>query len=542
MRRLNAITLIAFLLLFFCACSDQNSVQIPAPREPGKPAYGDSLIEGTIGEPSTLIPLLASDSASHSVAGLVYNGLLKYDKNLELRGDLAESWDVSPDGLTITFHLRRGVKWQDGRAFTSRDVMYTYRTIIDPKTPTAYAEDFLQVKSAVAPDPYTFQVVYAKPFAPALASWGLSILPAHLLEGKDITKSELARKPVGTGPYRLSEWIAGQRLILESNNNYFEGRPFIEKRIFRIIPDTSTMYMELKAGGLDMMGLTPVQFKRQTNGADFLSMFNKYSYPVPSYTYLGYNLKNPLFVDKRVRQAITCAINKDELVAGVLFGLGQPGNTPFIPGTWAYNSALRPFQYDPKRAAALLAAAGWREKNSNGILVRDGKPFRFTILTNQGNEQRIKSAQIIQYRLKKIGIDARIRVLEWASLLTNYIDKRNFDTVLMGWNMSQDPDQYDIWHSSKTAPKELNFISYKNREVDRLLEEGRSTFDREKRRACYFRIQEIIVEEQPYTFLYVPLALPAISARIRGIEPAPAGIGHNFIQWYVPQKEQLADR
>lgn len=542
MRQLKAFTLSALLLFLCCACSDQNSQPVPAPREPGKPAFGDSLIEGTIGEPSTLIPLLASDSASHSVAGLIYNGLLKYDKNLELTGDLAESWEVSPDGLTITFHLRRGVKWHDGRAFTSRDVMYTYRTIIDPKTPTAYAEDFLQVKSAAAPDPYTFQVVYAKPFAPALASWGLAILPAHLLEGKDITKSELARKPVGTGPYRFGEWIAGQRLILEANSSYFEGRPFIEKRIFRIIPDTSTMYMELKAGGLDMMGLTPVQFKRQTNGADFLSMFNKYSYPVPSYTYLGYNLKNPLFVDKRVRQAITCAINKDELVAGVLFGLGQPGNTPFIPGTWAYNAALRPFQYDPQRAVALLAAAGWREKNSDGFLVRDGKPFRFTILTNQGNEQRIKSAQIIQYRLKKIGIDARIRVLEWASLLTNYIDKRNFDTVLMGWNMSQDPDQYDIWHSSKTAPKELNFISYKNREVDQLLEEGRSTFDREKRRACYLRIQEIIAEEQPYTFLYVPLALPAISARIRGIEPAPAGIGHNFIRWYVPQKEQLADR
>ncbi|NJD90821.1 MAG: peptide-binding protein, partial [Geobacter sp.] len=399
MRQLKAFTLSALLLFLCCACSDQNSLPVPAPREPGKPAFGDSLIEGTIGEPSTLIPLLASDSASHSVAGLIYNGLLKYDKNLELTGDLAERWEVSTDGLTITFHLRRGVKWHDGRAFTSRDVMYTYRTIIDPKTPTAYAEDFLQVKSAAAPDPYTFKVVYAKPFAPALASWGLAILPAHLLEGKDITKSELARKPVGTGPYRFAEWIAGQRLILEANSNYFEGRPFIEKRIFRIIPDTSTMYMELKAGGLDMMGLTPVQFKRQTNGADFLSMFNKYSYPVPSYTYLGYNLKNPLFVDKRVRQAITCAINKDELVSGVLFGLGQPGNTPFIPGTWAYNAALRPFQYDPQRAVALLAAAGWRDKNSDGFLVRDGKPFRFTILAYQGNEQRIKSAQIIQSRL-----------------------------------------------------------------------------------------------------------------------------------------------
>ncbi|CAG0995383.1 partial Oligopeptide-binding protein AppA, partial [Geobacteraceae bacterium] len=185
-------------------------------RGAGVPAHGDALVVGTIGEPSNLIPLLASDSSSHDVAGNVFNGLLKYDKNLELVGDLAESWRVSPDGLTITFTLRRGVKWHDGTEFTSRDALYTYRVTIDPKTPTAYAEDFKQVKTAEAPDRYTFRVTYGKPFAPALASWGVGILPAHLLEGKDITKSELSRHPVGTGPYRFKEWVAGQKLVLEA--------------------------------------------------------------------------------------------------------------------------------------------------------------------------------------------------------------------------------------------------------------------------------------------------------------------------------------
>jgi peptide/nickel transport system substrate-binding protein len=531
------------LIFLLVSCTSGEDVSTPqVKREAGIPAYGDSLVEGSIGEPSTLIPLLASDAASHSVAALVYNGLVKYDKNLNLVGDLAEKWDISPDGLAITFHLRKGVKWHDGKEFTSRDVLYTYKTIIDPKTPTAYAEDFLQVKKAVATGPYIVRVEYAKPFAPALASWGMSILPAHLLEGKDITKSELGRKPVGTGPYRLTEWTPGQRLVLESYHGYFEGRPYIDRRVIRIIPDTSTMYMELKAGGLDMMGLTPVQYKKQTNNAEFLKRFNKFSYPVPSYTYLGYNLKNPLFADKRVRQAITCAINKDELVQGVLFGLGQPAYGPFQPGTWANDPDLKPFPYDPKRAERLLGEAGWKRTEDDGVLMKDGKPFRFTILTNQGNDQRIKSAQIIQYRLKKIGIDVKIRVLEWASLLTNYIDTRNFETVLMGWSLSQDPDQYDIWHSSKTGPKELNFISYKNSEVDRLLEEGRGTFDKEKRRKCYYRMQEILADEQPYTFLYVPLALPVVSVRFRGIEPAPAGIDYNFIKWYVPKSEQISER
>jgi peptide/nickel transport system substrate-binding protein len=515
---------------------------MPIARPAGEPAYGDSLVEGTIGEPSTLLPILASDSASHSVASLIYNGLVKYDKNLNLTGDLAESWQVSPDGLTITFHLRKGVKWHDGQDFTARDVLYTYRTIIDPKTPTAYAEDFLQVKKIAEIDRFTVKVTYAKPFAPALASWGTNILPAHLLEGKDISKSELGRKPVGTGPYRFIEWTAGQRVVLGANHDYFEGRPYLEQRVFRIIPDSSTMYMELKSGGLDMMNLTPVQFRRQTNSAEFRQRFNKFDYPVPAYTYLGYNLKKDLFKDKRVRQALTCAINKDELVHGVLFGLGQAGHTPFQQGTWAYNNSLQPFPYDPQRAERLLAEAGWVRQGEGGLLMKNGKPFEFTILTNQGNEQRIKTAQIIQYRLKKIGISCRIRVLEWASLLTNYIDTRNFDAVLMGWSLSQDPDQFDIWHSSKTGRKELNFVSFSNSEVDRLLEEGRGTFDIERRRACYYRMQEIIVEEQPYTFLYVPAALPVINARVRGIEPAPAGIGHNQIKWYVPLKEQLAER
>src|SRR6185369_11829107 len=238
----------------------------------------DAIVEGTIGEASTLIPILATDASSFAVAGQVYNGLVKYDKDLKIIGDLAESFDISKDGLTITFHLRKGVRWHDGKPFTARDVLYTHRVVIDPNTPTAYSEDFKQVKTIVAPDDYTVRVTYGVPFAPALASWAMSILPAHLLEGQDITKSPLARNPVGTGPYRFREWVAGQKIVLESNHDYFEGRPYIDRIIYRIIPDTSTMYMELKAGAIDLMNLTPVQYARQTSSRQFTSRFNKYRY------------------------------------------------------------------------------------------------------------------------------------------------------------------------------------------------------------------------------------------------------------------------
>jgi peptide/nickel transport system substrate-binding protein len=525
-------------LLLLAACDRERGTSPPPRKGSGMPAYGDAIVAGSIGEPSTLIPILATDSASSDISGLVYNGLVRYDKNLQLEGDLAERWDISRDGLTITFHLRRGVTWHDGVRFTSRDALYTYRVTIDPKTPTAYADSFKQVVKAEAPDDYTFRVTYARPFAPALESWGMPVLPAHLLEGKDITKSPLSRSPVGTGPYIFRQWVAGQRVVLESNPDYYEGRPYIGRYIYKIIPDSSTMYMELKAGGVDQMGISPIQYQRQTGTADFASKFNKYRYPAAAYTYLAYNLRNPLFADKRVRQALTSAINKEEIIHGVLLGMGQVAHGPFKPGTWAYNPRVRDFGYSPERARALLAEAGWRERDRDGILVKNGKPFQFTILTNQGNDQRLKSAVIIQYRLKAIGIDVKIRVIEWASFLSQFIDKGNFDAVLLGWTITPDPDIFDIWHSSKTGPKEFNFIRYMNPEVDRLLEQGRSTFDMEERKRCYFRLQEVLAEDQPYTFLYVPDALPVVSARFRGIEPAPAGIGHNFIRWYVPKEEQ----
>lgn len=526
------------LSLFVFSCSREPTPVNSAPRSAGPPAYGDALVIGTIGEASNLIPILASDAASHDIAGLVYNGLLKYDKNLNIVGELAESWDVSQDGLVITFHLRKGVKWHDGEEFTSRDVIYTYRVTVDPDTPTAYAEDFKQVRKAEALDQYTVRITYDKPFAPALASWGVAVLPAHLLEGKDITKSPLSRKPVGTGPYRFKEWLSGQKIVLEASPDYYEGKPYVGRYVSRLIPDLSTMYLELKAGAVDLMNLTPIQYQRQTETPEFAARYNKYRYPASMYVYLGYNLHNPKFSDKRVRQAITMAINKEEIIHGVLLGMGQKAHGPYKPGTWAYNPGVRDLGYDPAGARRLLAEAGWKQ-GPGGVLTKNGKPFQFTILTNQGNDLRIKTAQIVQQRLRSVGITVKIRVVEFASLIANFIDKRDFDAIIMGWTISQDPDLFDVWHSSKTGPKELNFIGYSNPNVDRLIEEGRRTFDQEKRRSCYWRIQEIMAEDQPYTFLYVPDALPAVSARFRGIEPAPAGIMHNFHKWYVPKAEQI---
>ena len=526
------------ILLAACSGPDRDEGAVAVREGQDVPAYGDILVEGSIGDASNLIPVLATDNASHSISGLIFNGLVKYDRDLNIVGDLAESWDISKDGLVITFHLRKGVRWHDGQPFTAEDVLFTYRLTIDPKTPTAYAGDFLKVKKAEALDPHTFRVTYDKPFAPALMSWGSSVMPKHLLEGKDVTKSPLARHPIGTGPYRFKEWKTGQKIVLDYNPDYFEGRPFLDGRVMRIIPDMATMFLELRARGIDQMGLTPLQYTRQTENGYFRNHFRKYRYLSFSYTYLGFNLQNPMFADRRVRQALAYAVNKEELIDGVLLGLGKEASGPFKPETWQYNPDVKRYPYDPKRALELLAEAGWRDTDGDGILDKKGQRFEFELLVNQGNEVRAKTAEIAQRRLAEVGISVKIRVIEWAAFIKEFINKRRFDAVILGWTIPMDPDLHDVWHSSKTGPSELNFISYKNEEVDTLLERGRSTFDRKERKRCYDRIQEIMAEDQPYIFLYVPDALPIFNARIHGIEPAPIGIGHNTIWWYVPKEEQ----
>ncbi|HWU38866.1 MAG TPA: peptide-binding protein, partial [Candidatus Acidoferrum sp.] len=515
--------------------------------EEGGPAYGDTLVEASIGDISGLIPNITSDSSSQEIGSLIYSNLVRTDKNLRLEGELAEGWDISKDQLAITFHLRQGVKWHDGVELTAEDVDFTYRYMIDPKTPTAYAESFRQIRHAEVVDRFTYRITYDKPYSPGLLSWGIWILPQHILErpwkaGVDLRTTAQNSTPCGSGPYLFREWKTGEKVVLESSPAYFEGRPYIRRVVYRIIPDPATTFLELKARNVDMAGLTPIQYRRQTDYPAFRKTFNKYRYLANGYAYLGFNLLDSRFQDKRVRQAMAHAINKQEIIEGVLLGLGQEAVGPYKPGTWWYKADVKTYPFDPERAKALLAAAGWKERNNEGVLVRDGRPFSFTIRTNQGNQVRQQTAEIIQRRLRAVGIDAKIHIVEWAAFINQFIRKKDYEAIILGWGLGLDPDQYDIWHSSKTGPDELNHISYKNPKVDELLEAGRRTFDEAKRKAIYGEFQDIMAEEQPVVFLYVPDSLPVVSSRVRGIVPAPAGITYNFIKWYVPANLQRYTR
>ena len=516
-------------------CGKKTALEkIPDAGRTHAPAYGDAIVEGTIADPSILNPVLASDSASSDVTGLIFNSLLRYDKDLNLEGELAESWEISSDGTVITFVLKPDIKWHDGHMLTAHDIVFTVKTFLDPKVKTAYRSNFMNIKKYKALDDLIFKVWYKEPFAPSLEKiGGMSILPKHLLKGRNINQTDdFNFRPVGSGPYRFVSWKRAESVMLQANPEYFEGRPYLNRVVYRIIPDMSVQFLELQNGGLDMMGLTPNQYSDEGSKPDFSGKFNRYRYAGNQYTYMGFNLRKAMFRNKKFRQAIALAIDKEALVQGVLEGLGTVSTGPYTPNSWAYNEDVKAVPYDSLRARELFVEAGYRYAK-DGKLTRDGKSVTFTLLTNQGNRNREQTATIIQSQLKDVGIEVKIRIIAWSTFLSEFVNKRKFDAVLLGWSLARDPDLYSIWHSSKTGEHEFNFVSYKNAEVDRLIVQGRKTFNRNKRIALYNRVHAIIADELPYVFLYVPDSLPAVHRRILGIVPGAAGIGYNFIKWFV---------
>lgn len=532
--------LLALTLLALAACKPEARPQTDYTTPPGPPAVGDVFNTAIIGNPPSLVPYLAADSTASSIAGNIYHALLTYDGDLNLVPQLAESFSVTPDNLSITFKLKPNLKFADGSPLTSKDVSATFHALINPDTKTPYADDYLRVSKFETPDPLTVRVTYAEPFAPSLSSWaGLLVMPAKIIaKTKSFNDTSLKDTPLGSGPYKLDRWRRGQDLLLSINSSSYE-KPRIQQLYMRTLPDQSTQWLELKAGNLDEAALSPLAYTRLTQADWFKNNYNTYRYLSSAYTYMGFNLKDPLFADKRVRQALSYAVDRQGLINAALFGQGEPLASIIKPGTWAYNTQLMPYPFNPEKAQKLFAEAGW-VKGPDGILTNaKGEKFRFTLSTNQGNETRLKTAQILQKFFADVGVVMEIRVQEWSTFLTNTIKPRAFQTVLMGWTLPAEPDPYDVWHSTKTKESEFNIVSFNNKEADAAIVASRSTFNQADRKKHLGRLQEILSDEQPYLWLYAPYALEAVHKRVVGIKPAPAGIGYNSMEWYVPKAWEL---
>lgn len=539
----NSLFLLALASVLLSGCSGKD----PKIYDPNGPvADGDVLIESEPYDAKTLNPPLISEVAGADIDGLVFNGLTRYNDKLEIEPCLAEKWKVSKDGKTITYYLRRGVKFHDGVEFMANDVLFTYQVYTDKTVNTPEGAMYQDVKSVEVMGPYEVKVTFKRPFALALSLFD-TILPKHLLEGQDINTSDFGRHPIGTGPYKFVEWKTDQRIVLQANPDYWEGAPHIKKFVMRVIPDQSTQFLELLDGGLDCVGawlhgtLSAEQYVLQSNTPKLKNYYNVYKTHSLEYTYIGWNELNPLFSDKKVRQALTMAIDRNAIIQNAMNGLADVCTGPFPYGSWATNPKVQPWPYDPEKARKLLKEAGWK-MGADGLLhkkiANKDTPFRFTLILTQGKVDRERSATIIQQQLKKVGIQVDIRILEWTALLSQYLEPKKFDACIMGWSLNPDPDCYTIFASTQTGQYQQNMVSYKNKKVDGLLLQGRQTLDQAKRQKIYWQIHSLLSEDQPYTFLYIPDQLTAIHRRFKGYTMNDFDILTHPEGWYVPQAQQ----
>jgi ABC-type transport system substrate-binding protein len=426
-------------------------------------------------------------------------------------GDILPPTEHNP---VIEFRLRSGVKFHDGYEFTARDVEFTYHAIMDPKNLSPRVADYEPVKAVQVIDPLIVRIVYKRLYSPALGTWGIGILPEHLLNaevlkqealsaGRDpktfsLRDSKFNRHPVGCGPFVFERWQSDQYIILNRYQDYWEGPPNFHRYAYRVIPDLLTQEMEFYAGTLDSYDVQPYQVQRLKNDPRYQS-FSGTSF---GYTYIGYNMRRKPFDDVRVRRALGMAIDVDKIIKYVLYNQGERITGPFVKQTDYYDQNIKPLPYNPEGALKLLAEAGWR-RNSQGWLEKDGKKLEFTLITNSGNDIRKAILAIAQDAWKQIGVDVRTDLLEWSVFIQQRVDKADFDALVLGWSMGIDPDLYQIWHSSQTGTNQLNFVSFKNAEADKLIIDIRQEYNHEKQVAYCHRLHEIIAEEQPYTFLYV---------------------------------------
>ncbi|MGD9417209.1 MAG: ABC transporter substrate-binding protein, partial [Desulfobacterales bacterium] len=425
----------------------------------------------------------------------------------------------------IEFQLRPDVKFHDGHAFDAHDVRFTYDAIMDPRNLSPRIADYEPVKKVMVIDPLTVRIVYKRLYSPAIGTWGMGILPEHLLNDARLKKEALKlgknpqsftmrqsgfnRHPIGCGPFVFREWVSDQFIILDRFNDYWEGPPHYKKYVFRVIPDLLTQEMEFYAGTIDSYGVQPHQVKRLKDDPNFQS-FSGTSF---GFSYIGYNMRREPFDDRRVRQALSMAVDVDKIIEYVLYNQGERITGPFPKQTDFYNPEIEPVPYDPQGALNLLAEAGWT-RNAQGWLEKNGKRMQFKLITNNGNDIRKAILAIAQDSWKQIGIDVRTDLVEWAVFIQERVNKLDFDALVLGWSMGIDPDLYQIWHSSQTGYNQLNFVGFKNKEADRLIIKIRQEYNHEQLVEYCHRLHEIIASEQPYTFLFVSRWTAILDRRI----------------------------
>jgi peptide/nickel transport system substrate-binding protein len=512
---------------------------------PDDPRYGGTAVMGFIGELTGGLNGAVSTSTESSLHQqfVAFMTLLDYDENLDPRPYLADSIEVADDNTSVTFHLRRDVFWHDGERTDAHDVAFTYRTVVNPETSfpnPAYWDLYDRSDEGVEViDDFTVRM-HLQPHPEFLDPWRqVPILPEHLLG--DVPPAELAQHPfnaqcpIGNGPFVFLSHAEQDRWEFAANPafpNALGGRPFLDRYVYRIIPEQSTLLAELMTGGIDVyMAPNPNQAQRIAADPDVELV----RFPSRIFVFVAWNARREQLADPRVRRALTMGTNRADAVQAILQGYGRVADGTVPPFHWAYEPDGPGLEYDPDGARALLDEAGWIDRDGDGVRENaDGVPLELVIKTNDGNAQRRDLMLIMQAQLADLGVSVDPQVVEGTTLMSQVTDAdvRDFDGFVMGFTVEFKLSDMDLFHSDRERGL-YAFSGTENPQIDRYLEAIAAEVDRDRARELWHEYQALLVEEQPFTFAYFPDRLAGVSTRLRNVEMDARGELLNVREWYI---------
>jgi len=535
----------------FCETATAGVVEFMSQFEgqmPPSARHGGTAVVGTIGEiPAGMNGFISTDyTASQHQSFVNLMTLVQYDENLNPLPYLAESWEVSDDATELTFHIRDDVYWHDGELTDAYDVAFTFRRVVDPET--AFPNTAFWTYYEKGPDGVevvdSFTVKFRmQPHADFIDPWrATTIMPEHLLE--DVAATMLRQHPYGTvcpvgnGPFVFVEHRQDASWTFQANPAFPEalgGRPYLDRYVYRSITEQPTLLTELLTERLDVyIRPTPDQAKFIIDSDDVSLL----QYPFRDYVFVGWNARRPQLADKRVRRAITMGTNRQEIVDALLQGYGTVANGSVPPFHWAYDPSIgrEAMAYDQNAARALLDAAGWVDRDGDGVRENaDGERLSISVKYNDGNDLRQGIAEIMQAQLAEIGIEVAPTVVEWGTLLDQINDPnaRDFDGVVIGWVVEFKLDDTDLFHSEKVDAT-YGWTGTQRPEIDRLLDQLPLVVDRDDAKPLWKQYQEFLVDEQPYTFFYFPERLDGVSNALRDVQMDARGEWVNIKDWWIP--------
>lgn len=513
-----------------------------ASRNDGRPD-GGTLSYGEYGRPATLDPVTSNEMASLRITELVFNGLVGIDERQEIVPELAERWEVSADGRTYVFFLRKDVTWharpgEGKRPFTADDVIFTFAVMTHPKTVTPLKVRYEFIEKAEKVDGHTVRFTLKRPILNALAKFSFKIIPKHGPSNPEYLRREdpFVRNPLGTGPYRLKAVSAEQEIVLEANGDYFRGRPHIDMIVAKPFADQNILTQALMFNAIDMIVLVNPRYLPEIQGD---RRFVLTPYNALSYSFFGYNLRNPLLADKRVRKAFAHALNRQEMLDSFFNGQGTIISGPFAPGSWAYNLDVEPLPFDPKRAAALLSEAGFAP-GPDGIMQKEGKRLSLSLKVPIEKESEAVKRVVLAFQnyLKHVGADIRVEFLEWQAWKEDVFYESDFDIIFATWVFDDSADISSLFMTGEIGPGKNNFGGYSNPEVDSLLLESKLTLDHEKRRTLNRKLHAVLAEENPYTFLWTLTNYAAHQRKVRRVAIHPYKFFTFADEWFIQPEDR----